>query len=54
VPFEVQDIVEAGGTALEQLDGTKLRAALQVLSDDFRNTPALTARRSTRSPASPT
>ena len=42
VPFEVQDITEAGGTALEQLDGAKLQAALKVLADDFRGTPALT------------
>ena len=42
VPFEVQDIVAAGGTALEKLDGAKLQAALKVLADDFRNTPALT------------
>src|SRR5581483_9908069 len=42
VPFEVQDIVAAGGTALEKLDGAKLQAALKVLSDDFRDTPALT------------
>jgi phospholipid/cholesterol/gamma-HCH transport system substrate-binding protein len=42
VPFEVQDIVASGGTALEQLDGAKLRAALKVLSDDFRATPELT------------
>jgi phospholipid/cholesterol/gamma-HCH transport system substrate-binding protein len=42
VPFEVQDIVAAGGAALEKLDGAKLRAALKVLSDDFRDTPALT------------
>lgn len=44
VPFEVQDIVEAGGTALGQLDGTKLRDALRVLADDFRGTPALTGK----------
>ncbi len=44
VPFEVQDIIEAGGPALEELDGTKLQAALGVLSDDFRNTPELTTR----------
>jgi phospholipid/cholesterol/gamma-HCH transport system substrate-binding protein len=44
VPFEVQDIVAAGGAALEQLDGAKLRDALRVLSDDFRNTPALTGK----------
>jgi phospholipid/cholesterol/gamma-HCH transport system substrate-binding protein len=42
VSFEVKDIIEAGGTALEQLDGNKLRDALKVLADDFRNTPALT------------
>ncbi|HEX3829993.1 MAG TPA: MCE family protein [Sporichthyaceae bacterium] len=42
VPFEVQDIVSAGGTALEKLDGAKLQAALKALSDDFRGTPALT------------
>ena len=42
VPFEVQDIIEAGGPALEELDGVKLQAALGVLSDDFRNTPELT------------
>jgi phospholipid/cholesterol/gamma-HCH transport system substrate-binding protein len=42
VPFQVEDIVQAGGAALEQLDGAKIRAALQTLSDDFRGTPALT------------
>ncbi len=41
VPFEIQDIVEAGAPALEQLDGAKLRAALRVLADGFRDTPAL-------------
>jgi phospholipid/cholesterol/gamma-HCH transport system substrate-binding protein len=42
VSFEVKDIIEAGGTALEELNGDKLREALKVLADDFRNTPALT------------
>lgn len=42
VPFAIQDIVEAGGTALEKLDGAKLREALRVLSDNFRDTPKLT------------
>jgi phospholipid/cholesterol/gamma-HCH transport system substrate-binding protein len=42
VPFEIQDIIEAGAPALEKLDGNKLRAALQVIADDFRDTPALT------------
>jgi phospholipid/cholesterol/gamma-HCH transport system substrate-binding protein len=42
VPFEVEEIVNAGGAALEKLDGAKLRDALKVLSDDFRGTPALT------------
>lgn len=42
VSFEVKDIIEAGGTALEELDGNKLRDALKVLADDFRDTPALT------------
>src|SRR5882757_4363730 len=42
VPFEVEEIVQAGGAALEKLDGDKLRNALKVLSDDFRGTPALT------------
>jgi phospholipid/cholesterol/gamma-HCH transport system substrate-binding protein len=42
VPFEVKDIIEAGGTALEELDGEALRKALQVLADDLRDTPALT------------
>jgi phospholipid/cholesterol/gamma-HCH transport system substrate-binding protein len=42
VPFEVEEIVSAGGAALEKLDGAKLRDALRVLSDDFRGTPALT------------
>lgn len=42
VPFEVKDIIEAGGTALEELDGDALRKALQVLADDLRDTPALT------------
>lgn len=41
VPFEIQDIVEAGAPALEQLDGAKLRQALRVLADGFRDTPAL-------------
>lgn len=42
VSFEVKDIIEAGGTALEELDAGKLRDALKVLADDFRDTPALT------------
>ncbi len=42
VPFEVQDIIEAGAPALEQLDGDRLRRALRVLADGFRDTPALT------------
>lgn len=42
VPFEVKDIIEAGGTALEELDGEALRNALRVLADDLRDTPALT------------
>ncbi|MGQ0624717.1 MAG: MCE family protein [Sporichthyaceae bacterium] len=42
VPFEVQDIIEAGAPALEKLDGDKLRRALAVLADGFRDTPALT------------
>jgi phospholipid/cholesterol/gamma-HCH transport system substrate-binding protein len=42
VPFEVEEIVNAGGAALEKLDGAKIRDALKVLSDDFRGTPALT------------
>jgi phospholipid/cholesterol/gamma-HCH transport system substrate-binding protein len=42
VPFQVEDIIQAGGAALEQLDGAKIRDALKVLSDDFRGTPALT------------
>ncbi|HEY2831226.1 MAG TPA: MCE family protein [Sporichthyaceae bacterium] len=42
VPFQVEDIVQAGGAALEELDGAKIRGALKVLSDDFRGTPALT------------
>ncbi|MGQ0847319.1 MAG: MCE family protein [Sporichthyaceae bacterium] len=42
VPFAIQDIVEAGGTALEKLDGKKLRDALRVLSDNFRDTPKVT------------
>ncbi len=44
VPFAIQDIVQTGGTALEQLDGQKLRDALRVLSDNFRNTPAITGK----------
>lgn len=44
VPFAIQDIVAAGGTALEKLDGKKLRDALRVLSDDFRDTPELTGK----------
>jgi phospholipid/cholesterol/gamma-HCH transport system substrate-binding protein len=39
VPFEVQDIVEAGAPALEQLDGARLRQALRVIADGFRDTP---------------
>jgi phospholipid/cholesterol/gamma-HCH transport system substrate-binding protein len=42
VSFEVKDIIEAGGTALEELNGPKLRDALKVLADDFRDTPQLT------------
>lgn len=42
VPFEIQDVVQAGGTALEALDGAKLQAALKVLADDFRGTDTLT------------
>jgi phospholipid/cholesterol/gamma-HCH transport system substrate-binding protein len=42
VPFEVKDIIEAGAVAVEELDGDKLRQALQVLADDLRDTPALT------------
>lgn len=42
VPFAIQDIVQAGGTALEKLDGAKLRDALRVLSDNFRDTPQIT------------
>lgn len=41
VLFEIQDIVEAGAPALEKLDGAKLREALRVLADGFRDTPAL-------------
>jgi phospholipid/cholesterol/gamma-HCH transport system substrate-binding protein len=41
VPFEIQDIVEAGAPALEKLDGDKLRQALRVIADGFRDTPAL-------------
>jgi phospholipid/cholesterol/gamma-HCH transport system substrate-binding protein len=41
VPFEIQDIVEAGAPALEQLDGARLRAALRVIADGFRDTPTL-------------
>ncbi len=41
VPFEVQDIIEAGAPALEQLDGARLREALRVIADGFRDTPAL-------------
>lgn len=41
VPFEIQDIVEAGAPALEQLDGARLRQALRVIADGFRDTPAL-------------
>ncbi|HUR74698.1 MAG TPA: MCE family protein [Sporichthya sp.] len=41
VPFEIQDIVEAGAPALEQLDGVRLRQALRVIADGFRDTPAL-------------
>jgi phospholipid/cholesterol/gamma-HCH transport system substrate-binding protein len=41
VPFEIQDIVEAGAPALEKLDGEKLRQALRVIADGFRDTPAL-------------
>lgn len=41
VPFEIQDIIEAGAPALEQLDGVRLRQALRVIADGFRDTPAL-------------
>lgn len=41
VPFQIQDIVEAGAPALEQLDGARLRQALRVIADGFRDTPAL-------------
>lgn len=41
VPFQIQDIVEAGAPALEQLDGVRLRRALRVIADGFRDTPAL-------------
>lgn len=41
VPFEVQDIIEAGAPALERLDGAKLRQALRALADGFRDTPDL-------------
>lgn len=44
VPFAIQDIVLAGGSALEKLDGAKLRDALRVLSDNFRDTPVLTGK----------
>ena len=42
VPFEIKDIIEAGATAVEGLDGEKLAKALRVLADDLRDTPALT------------
>jgi phospholipid/cholesterol/gamma-HCH transport system substrate-binding protein len=41
VPFEIQDIVEAGAPALEKLDGERLRQALRVIANGFRDTPAL-------------
>lgn len=41
VPFAIQDIVTEGGTALEKLDGQKLRDALKVLADNFRSTPEI-------------
>ncbi len=41
VPFEIQDIVEAGAPPIEQLDGARLRQALRVIADGFRDTPAL-------------
>jgi len=44
VPFLVQDVIEVGATALEALDGDKLRAALKVLADDFRGTTTLTGK----------
>jgi phospholipid/cholesterol/gamma-HCH transport system substrate-binding protein len=39
VPFDLQNLVQTGTPAVEQLDGAKLRESLKVLADDFRGTP---------------
>lgn len=37
VPFDIQSAIEAGTPALEELDGAKLRKALEVATDTFQD-----------------
>ncbi|WP_370946118.1 MCE family protein [Amycolatopsis sp. cg5] len=39
VPFDLQNVVQTGTPAVEQIDAVKLRESLQVLTDTFRGTP---------------
>lgn len=39
VTFDLQNAIEAGGTALGQLDAKEFRLALQAMSEAFRDTP---------------
>lgn len=42
VPFNLQDVIEAGGTALEEFDSTKISESLTVMADALRGTPEAT------------
>lgn len=39
VPFDLQKVIEEGGSAVQALDGKKLRESLRVMTDTFRDTP---------------